>query len=95
MTALTLPWTSPDRGTVLRGIAAGAVWGIAVATALLGLSLYRCGGICLGQIVETAALSVAVGIVTIGPLALFRREAHRLLWSWPGLTSQVGYTRLA
>jgi hypothetical protein len=86
MTALTLHWPNLDRRTVLRGIAGGAVWGVTVATALLGLSLYRCGPLCLGQIVETTSLSVATGIMAIGPLVLFRRKAHNFLWSWPGLT---------
>lgn len=74
MTTLTLPWRKLDRATVLRGIAAGTAWGAVVAAALLGLSFYRCGGVCLGQIVETTALSVAVGVVAIGPVAVFRRE---------------------
>jgi hypothetical protein len=74
MTTLTLPWRKLDRAVILRGAAAGAAWGVVVASALLGLSLYRCGGICLGQVVETTALSVALGIAAIGPLAMLRRE---------------------
>jgi hypothetical protein len=74
MTTLALHCPKLDRATVLRGIAAGAAWGATVAAALLGLSLYRCGGICLGQIVETAALSVLAGIGAIGPVAVLRRE---------------------
>jgi hypothetical protein len=74
MTTLALPRLNLDRPAILRGLAAGTAWGIAVASALLGLSYYRCGGVCLSQIVETAALSVAAGIVAVGPLALLRRE---------------------
>ncbi len=61
-----------DRRTLVRGLAAGLAWGAIVATALLGLSFYQCGTFCLGQIVETTALSIAAGMLAIGPLALFR-----------------------
>ncbi len=82
MTALPLsrlsPWRSLDRAATLHGVAFGSVWGVTVAGALLGLSFYQCGIICLGQIVETTILSVAWGVVAIGPLALLRRKAHIL-----------------
>ena len=74
MQTLALPQLEFDRGTLLRGATAGAAWGVIVATALLGLSLYQCGGVCAGQIVETTALSVLGGIVAIGPIAAFRRR---------------------
>lgn len=74
MTALSLPRPVFDRRAMMHGIAGGTVWGATVATALLGFAFYHCGTVCLGQIVETAALSIAAGIVAIGPLALFRRE---------------------
>jgi hypothetical protein len=76
MTALTLQWRTLDCHTALRGVAAGGAWGVTVAAALLGLSLYNCGTVCLGQIVDTTALSVLAGIVAIGPLALLRRPAQ-------------------
>jgi len=75
MHAVTLPPLNLERATILRGIAAGTLWGAAVSAALLGLSFYQCGSICLGQIVDTTALSLLAGIVAIGPLMLFRREA--------------------
>ena len=75
MTALTLYCPKLDRRTALRGIGGGTIWGVSVATALLGFSYYQCGAICLGQIIDTTVMSVAIGIVTIGPLALLRREA--------------------
>jgi|EndMetStandDraft_4_1072995.scaffolds.fasta_scaffold476531_1 hypothetical protein len=76
MHALTLPQLKFDRATTLRGIVAGSAWGAAVSTALLGLVFYQCGTICLGQIVETSALSVAAGIVAIGPVVMVRREVR-------------------
>lgn len=75
MTALTLPQFTLDRARVLRGIAAGIAWGAVVSAALLGLSFHHCGSICLGQIAETTALSVAAGIAAMGPLVMIRREA--------------------
>ncbi len=75
MPGLTLPRLNFDRRTILRGVSAGAAWGMVVSTALLGLSFYHCGTICLGQIVDTAALSMLAGIFAIGPVAMLRREA--------------------
>lgn len=70
--------TSPaiDMATLLHGIAAGFAWGLIVATALLALAFHQWGTVCLAQIVDTMALSIAAGILTIGPLALLRRRAQ-------------------
>lgn len=76
MNAIALQWPVFNRAAILRGLAAGSAWGAVVATALLGLSFYQCGDVCLSQAVETMALSVAAGIVAIGPLAMLRREAQ-------------------
>ncbi|MGV3635009.1 MAG: hypothetical protein ACO1NY_11730 [Pseudorhodoplanes sp.] len=76
MTALTLLAPCLDRRMLMRGLAGGTVWGVIVAAALLALSFYQCGTICLGQIVDTTALSVVFGICAIGPLAVFRRKAQ-------------------
>jgi hypothetical protein len=75
MTARALPWPKLGRGTILRGVTAGTAWGLIVATALLALSFHQCGTICLGQMVETTALSITAGILAIGPLVLLRRTA--------------------
>lgn len=76
MHAIALPRLKFDRAALPRGITAGATWGAVVSAALLGLSLYQCGTVCLGQIVDMTALSVAAGIVTIGPLVLLWRTAQ-------------------
>ena len=76
MTARTLFAPDLDRRTLMRGLAGGSAWGVTVAGALLALSFFQCGTICLGQIVDTTALSVVVGICAIGPLAVFRRKAQ-------------------
>ncbi|HWV51334.1 hypothetical protein [Pseudorhodoplanes sp.] len=75
MIAIAQRWPKPDRRTLIRGVTAGSAWGITMATALLGLAFHQCGTICLGQIVETTAMSLAAGMLTIGPIALLRREA--------------------
>ena len=62
--------------TLVRGIAAGFAWGVTVAAALLALAFHQWGTICLAQIVDTMGLSIAAGILTIGPLALLRRRAQ-------------------
>jgi len=72
MATIALPRLKINRATVLRGVALGSTWGATVAAALLGLSFYKCGVICLGQIVETTALSIAAGMLAIGPLAALR-----------------------
>ena len=73
MTAPALFAPGLDRRMLMRGLAAGTAWGAIVAVALLAMSFYQCGTICLGQIVDTTALSIAAGIMAIGPLAIFRR----------------------
>jgi hypothetical protein len=74
MTALASHQLRLDRTTLILGIAAGITWGAVVAAALVVFTLVQCGSICLGQIIDTLALSVAAGILTIGPLALLRRR---------------------
>jgi hypothetical protein len=73
MTARALRLPGIDRRMLLRGIAAGGAWGVAVAAALLALSFYQSGAICLGEIIDTAAWSVTAGIAAIGPLVVFSR----------------------
>jgi hypothetical protein len=75
MTAVSLVTPDINRHTLMRAIAGGTAWGATVAAALLAVLFYQCGTICLGQIVETTALSIAAGILTIGPVAMLRREA--------------------
>lgn len=75
MIASVLRWPRPrlTGRTALRVVAAGTIWGVVLSAGLTALSLYDCGGICPGDVIETTALSVAAGIATIGPLAAFKR----------------------
>ena len=76
MQTRSLPRPRVGRRAMLRGLAAGSAWGLAVAAGLLGLAFYQCGTICLGQILDTASLAVAAGVVAIGPVAAFGRGAR-------------------
>lgn len=75
MIASGLGWPQPrlTGRTALRVVAAGTIWGVALSAGLAALSFYDCGGICPDEVIATTALSVAAGIVTIGPLAAFKR----------------------
>ena len=56
--------------TVLRMIAAGTGWGVIVAAGMMAPA-YRDCGVCLDDVVVTGATSLLVGILTVGPIALF------------------------
>ncbi len=49
-----------DRSSLLRGLAFGSLWGAAVASGLIGLSFYHCGGIDLLEAADTLS-AVAPG----------------------------------
>jgi hypothetical protein len=57
--------------TLLRALAAGSAWGIVVTAGFGAIALHNCGMICPDDVAITAATSVGVGVLTIGPLALF------------------------
>lgn len=59
-------------GAILaRVLAAGAIWGLTVAAGLCALNTLQCGLPCPADIAFTTILSVAVGMVTIGPVVAF------------------------
>jgi len=62
-----------DRAVVLRGIVAGTVWGLALSAGFVGIALTQCGLPCPDDIAFTTLVSVATGIVAIGPLAAFAK----------------------
>jgi len=55
----------------LRAIGAGAAWGVIFTVGMAALSWASCGIICIDEVAMTATISIAAGIVTIGPLAAF------------------------
>jgi hypothetical protein len=70
----------PSGRMVLRAVAAGAAWGLAFVAGLTAMKAWQYGGICLPEAPATCALSVAVGVFTIGPLAAcgLRSAGHTL-----------------
>lgn len=76
MTALALN-LSLDRTALVRGALAGIAWGLVMTAALLGMAYADCGLTCDLDVATTTALSVATGLVAIGPLALLGRRPAR------------------
>ena len=59
------------RNEVLRMLIAGTSWGVAMSAGLAGMTFWNCGMICQDDLIKTTALSIAAGILTIGPLAAY------------------------
>jgi len=76
MTALALHLRF-DRGVLLRGLLAGIGWGLVMAAGLLGMAYAQCGLSCDLDVTTTTAISVATGLVAIGPLAALARRSAR------------------
>src|SRR5262249_23296362 len=55
-------------------VAAGATWGIMFAAGMMALTFCNNAMICLDDVVATAALSVTLGIFTIGPVVVCARR---------------------
>lgn len=55
----------------VRMFIAGTVWGIAMSAGLAGMRWWNCGMICPDEIAFTTAISVAAGILAIGPIAAY------------------------
>ncbi len=62
------------RGQLARMVSAGAAWGLLFTVSLFGMKFWNCEMICIDDIAATAALSVAVGILGIGPIAVHGRR---------------------
>lgn len=63
-------------GAARRAVLAGSGWGVAMGVGLPALTFFNCGTICLSEVALTGAISIAAGIVTIGPLAVLSRPAR-------------------
>jgi hypothetical protein len=60
-----------DRHAALRMLGAGSAWGLVMAGGFVGYALWSCGGVCLEDAALTTVTSIAAGILTIGPLAVW------------------------
>jgi hypothetical protein len=58
--------TKPE---LLRMLAAGTAWGLVLSAGLAGMTYWNYAMICPDDIAITTALSIAAGIIAIGPLA--------------------------
>lgn len=63
-----------DRTVLMRGILAGSAWGLILSAGLFGVASWQCGLPCPDDVAFTTLVSVATGIVTIGPLAAFAKR---------------------
>ncbi|KQZ00935.1 hypothetical protein ASD45_08725 [Pseudolabrys sp. Root1462] len=76
MTATTLALRF-DRTVLMRGALAGLTWGLVMAAGLLGMAYAQCGLSCELDVATTTLISVATGLIAIGPLALLCRRPSR------------------
>jgi hypothetical protein len=67
--AVIFPAAAFRREAVARGLLAGSAWGVAMGIGLTALAFRDCGVVCLTDAALTTAISMAAGIVTLGPLA--------------------------
>jgi hypothetical protein len=61
---------SRQAGTLRRAIVAGSLWGLASAAGLTALDAWQCGFICFSDAALLSILSVAAGILTLGPVVV-------------------------
>jgi hypothetical protein len=57
-----------------RAVAAGVAWGAIFTAGVSAHTWLSCGVVCLDDVLATAAVSIAVGIGTMGPLAALGRR---------------------
>ena len=62
------------KSEVQRMLIAGTAWGVAMSAGLAGMTFWNCGMICQHDLMVTTALSVAAGILAIGPIAAYGRR---------------------
>jgi hypothetical protein len=60
-----------------RALIAGIAWGTIVAALIVVPEVMRCGVLCVTDAAVTLAISVAAGMLTLGPLAAFGHLLRR------------------
>ena len=58
----------------LRALAAGTAIGVVLTAGFTAMAAWQCGSVCLPEVVDNAVLSLAAGIVGIGPVAAYGRR---------------------
>jgi hypothetical protein len=75
MTATTMKrWNAPTRQDGLRALALGSAWALMLTAGLTAMSIVECGMPDVADVATTGAVSLATGVVAIGPLALLARR---------------------
>lgn len=60
-----------DRRAMLRWLAAGTAWGLALAAGFFGIAVWQCGVPCPDDIAVVTLTCVGTGLLTLGPFAAF------------------------
>jgi len=74
-----------SRRDVKRALLAGSAWGLMLSAGLTAVTAWSCGSVCLPEVAVNAGLSLAGGVLGIGPVAayggrrwsIFRRSVQR------------------
>ena len=61
----------PTKRDWLRAVAAGSTFGLVLTIGLAAMTTWQCGGICVPELEVNAVLSLAGGILGIGPVAAY------------------------
>ncbi len=76
LASLKLTAFRPSGRDLWRGLAAGTLWGLTLTAGLAAMTAWQCGGLCLPEVAVNAVLSVAGGILGIGPIAAYGRRSR-------------------
>ncbi|WP_157100390.1 hypothetical protein [Rhodoplanes sp. Z2-YC6860] len=56
---------------VMRGTLAGVAFCIVLTAGFAAMSAWQCGGVCLPETLDNAMLSLAAGLLGLGPVAAY------------------------
>ena len=56
---------------IARGLAASVAFCVILTTGFAVMSAWQCGGVCLPETVDNAMLSLAAGLIGLGPVAAY------------------------
>jgi hypothetical protein len=59
------------RRDIARGAAAGVAFCVFLTTGFAAMAAWQCGGVCLPEVAGNAVLSLAAGLIGLGPVAAY------------------------
>ena len=62
------------KSELLRTLIAGTAWGIAMAAGIASMTFWNYNMICSDDVAVTTVISIAAGILAIGPIAAYGRR---------------------